>query len=231
MAPERPGIAGDTQQRSVTDAYGLALAMLVVSTITLIAADARIESWFTLFAAALQVAALVVTLRVSGVRKGASQIASAAAVAVFLAAVFAVATGGTDRTTIGIALWLLLSVTTIVAIIRRLVGYRRVTIQLVLGLLSIHVLLGLSFGLAYLLVEALGGSAFAQGSQGLSGSLYFSFVTLTTLGFGDLSPGSNIVRALAVAESFIGQLYLVSVVAFAVGRLGTPNPAGSARDR
>lgn len=222
MAPERSGIAANTHQRSVTDAYGLALALLVVSTFTLIAANARIESWFTLFAGALQVIALVVTLRVSGVRKGASQFGSAAAVAVFFAAVLAVATGDTDRTTIGIALWLLLTMATIVAIIRRLVGYRRVTIQLVLGLLSIHVLLGLSFGLAYLFFDAVGGPAFAQGPQGLSGSLYFSFVTLTTLGFGDLSPGSNVVRALSVAEAFIGQLYLVSVVAFAVGRLGLP---------
>ncbi len=218
---KRPDTGVATPQRQVRDAYGLALGLLLLSTIGLIFADAEIESLFAAAAGLLQLVALVVTLRVSGVGQHRSTALSAAGLAVFAAAVIAVSTGGTERTAVGIALWLALAIMTIVAIVRRLVTYRRVNVQLVLGLLSIHVLTGLSFGLAYLLVDSVGVPAFAQGPQGLSGSLYFSFVTLTTLGFGDLSPGSSIVRALSVAEAFIGQLYLVSVVAFAVGRLGT----------
>lgn len=214
-----------TRDHQVRDAYGLALALLLVSTIGLILADAEIESMLAGAAGLLQLVALVVTLRVSGAGRHRSNALSAAALAVFAAGVIAVSAGGTDLTAVGIALWLALALMTIVAIVRRLITYCRVNVQFVLGLLCIHVLIGLSFGLAYLLADTGGAPAFAQGPQGLSGSIYFSFVTLTTLGFGDLSPGSNLVRALSVAEAFIGQLYLVSVVAFAVGRLGSPTPA------
>lgn len=208
------------EQHQIRDAYGIAFLLVLVSTLTLIATDASIESWLTAAAAVLQAFALVVTLRVSGVTRRTTMILSGAVVAVFVAGAIAVGTGGSDHTSIGIALWLALSLTTLVAIVRRLVTYRRINIQLVLGLLTIHLLIGLSFGLGYLFVESRGIEAFAQGAQGLSGCLYFSYVTLSTLGYGDIAPASYVVRALSVAEATIGQIYLVSVVAFAVGRLG-----------
>ncbi len=52
-----------------------------------------------------------------------------------------------------VALWLVLTLTTIGAIGKRLATYRRVTLQLVLGLLCIYMLIGLSFSLAYLIVD------------------------------------------------------------------------------
>jgi hypothetical protein len=48
--------------------------------------------------------------------------------------------------------------------------------------------------------------------------LYFSFVTLTTVGFGDLTPADGSGRMLAVVEALVGQLYLVSVVVANIGR-------------
>jgi ion channel len=49
--------------------------------------------------------------------------------------------------------------------------------------------------------------------------LYFSFATLTTTGYGDLVPGSNLARSLAILEALTGQIYLVTVVAVLVGNL------------
>ena len=46
---------------------------------------------------------------------------------------------------------------------------------------------------------------------------YFSFVTITTLGYGDISPVSEVARAFAVLEAIVGQIYLVVVVAWLVG--------------
>ena len=46
--------------------------------------------------------------------------------------------------------------------------------------------------------------------------LYFSYTTLTTVGFGDLTAGTDLGRMLAVVEALMGQLYLVTVVAFIV---------------
>jgi hypothetical protein len=56
--------------------------------------------------------------------------------------------------------------------------------------------------------------------------LYFSYVTLSTVGYGDLSPAADLPRALAVLEMLAGQIYLVTVVALIVGHLGH-RPAGA----
>ena len=58
---------------------------------------------------------------------------------------------------------------------------------------------------------------FAHGDDGTSGEhLYYSFVAISTTGFGDLSPATGIGRALTVLEIVLGQLYLVTVVAVLV---------------
>jgi voltage-gated potassium channel Kch len=49
--------------------------------------------------------------------------------------------------------------------------------------------------------------------------LYFSFATLTTVGYGDLVAATDLGRSLAVSEALIGQIYLVTVVALIVGNL------------
>ena len=51
--------------------------------------------------------------------------------------------------------------------------------------------------------------------------LYFSLVTLATLGYGDLSASSSLGRMLSVTEALAGQLYLVSIVAVLVSNIGT----------
>jgi hypothetical protein len=77
------------------------------------------------------------------------------------------------------------------------------------------VLLGLLFSFVYLAVEELGdGTFFAQpGPHQQSEYVYFSFVALTTLGFGDLSPSVGLPQALTVMEALIGQVFLVTLVA------------------
>ena len=50
--------------------------------------------------------------------------------------------------------------------------------------------------------------------------MYFSFVTIATLGYGDLTPHGDLGQMLAATEAIIGQLYLVSAVALLIGNLG-----------
>ena len=70
-------------------------------------------------------------------------------------------------------------------------------------------------------VAALGGDTFfASGTDGTrSLRLYFSYVTLATLGYGDYTPKSNLGHTLAIIEALFGQIYLVTVVALLVARL------------
>src|SRR5215217_7671729 len=90
----------------------------------------------------------------------------------------------------------LLVTATLRVTLSRVVQHRRVTHETVLGALCSYVLLGLLFAFLYLAVNSLGDSFFAQpGKHEQSEFLYFSFVALTTLGFGDLSPAVGLPQA------------------------------------
>jgi voltage-gated potassium channel len=98
--------------------------------------------------------------------------------------------------------------------LRRILRQKRVTLETILGALCTYVLLGLLFAFAYLAVNDLSGPFFSQpGPHTQSEYLYFSFVTLTTLGFGDLSPDVGLPQGLTVLEALSGQIFLVTMVA------------------
>jgi hypothetical protein len=209
------------EQRQVRDAYGVVLVLVLASTMMLIAAGAPLPSGIVALAALLQVGALLITLKVSGFSRASRTVGSVTFSLLFVAALLGVFYGSNDGRVAALMAWILLAAVTIVSVGRRLRTYKRVTVQMVMGLLVVYVLLGVTFGLTYALIEYVYPGAFAQGQQGISGSVYFSFVTLSTLGYGDVSPGIDIMRSLAVAEAIVGQLYLVSIVSVAASRLGS----------
>ncbi|HSS73818.1 MAG TPA: potassium channel family protein [Gaiellaceae bacterium] len=94
--------------------------------------------------------------------------------------------------------------------------------QSVTGAICVYLLLGIVFMFIYGAVAALGDDAFfSSGTDGTrSLRLYFSYVTLATLGYGDYTPKSNLGHTLAIIEALFGQIYLVTVVALLVARLG-----------
>ena len=97
----------------------------------------------------------------------------------------------------------------------RVLRHRRVTSETVLGALCSYVLLGLTFAFVYLAVSEFRDAPFfaQEGVHQQSEYLYYSFVTLTTLGFGDLSPTVGLPQALTALEALIGQVFLVTLVA------------------
>jgi Ion channel len=125
----------------------------------------------------------------------------------------------TDSTSIiGLAYLLpvvLLVTATLPITLVRILRHRRVTYETVLGALCAYVLIGLLFAFLYLAVDDLRtGSFFAQpGAHAQSEYLYFSFVALTTLGFGDLTPTTGLPQALTVVEALAGNIFLVTLVA------------------
>lgn len=109
----------------------------------------------------------------------------------------------------------LLVTATLPVTLNRVLHHRRVTHETVLGALCTYVLVGLLFAFVYLaLAELFDKPFFAQpGVHQQSEYLYFSFVALTTLGFGDLSPAVGLPQALTVLEALLGQVFLVTLVA------------------
>jgi uncharacterized MnhB-related membrane protein len=107
-------------------------------------------------------------------------------------------------------------------IARRLWTHERVTLQTVLGALCLYLLAALFFAFLYSAMDALSRDAFFAGEANSRAIdyVYFSFSTITTTGYGDLTPAPDLGRMFAVTEALVGQLYLVTVVAVLVGRLG-----------
>ena len=109
----------------------------------------------------------------------------------------------------------------VVGLYRNLRATGTVTLTVVAGVLCLYLLLGLFFTSVYVAVQNLGGAPFfSNGTAAVSSrALYFSFVTMTTVGYGDYTARTNLGHTLAVSEALMGQIYLVTVVAAIVGRL------------
>jgi hypothetical protein len=109
----------------------------------------------------------------------------------------------------------------VVGVYRNLRATGAVTLTVVAGVLCLYLLVGLFFAFTYVAVQNLGGAPFfANGEPAVSArAVYFSFVTMTTVGYGDFTARTNLGHTLAVSEALIGQIYLVTVVAAIVGRL------------
>jgi hypothetical protein len=108
----------------------------------------------------------------------------------------------------------LLVTATLPVTITRVLRHRRVTHETVLGALCAYVLLGLLFAFVFLAIEELSGPFFAQpGEHPQSEYLYFSFITLTTLGLSASTPSIGLPQALTALEALVGSIFLVTLVA------------------
>ncbi len=100
----------------------------------------------------------------------------------------------------------------------------QVTGELIYGALAVYLLIGVGFAFAYQLFDHVDPAAFenvgllaGDTTESFEGFLYFSFVTMTTLGFGDISPKTPEAGAFVTAQAIVGQMYLAVLVARLVG--------------
>jgi voltage-gated potassium channel Kch len=96
----------------------------------------------------------------------------------------------------------------------------RVSREKIFGALSVYLLIGFIWAILFFMVDFLVPGSFRMAQEGTQTSarmIYFSFVTLTTLGYGDIIPLSAAARGLANVEALLGQLYLTVLVARLVG--------------
>ena len=154
-----------------------------------------------------------------------------AAVAVVAAAVVAVIVasaagkGSTSEAITAVANGLLVALAppaVALGVYRNLRATGKVTVTVVAGVLCLYMLLGLFFAFVYVAIQNLGGAPFfSNGASAVSSrAVYFSFITLTTVGYGDYTARTNLGHTLSITEALVGQIYLVTIVAAIVGRLG-----------
>jgi len=103
-----------------------------------------------------------------------------------------------------------------------------VNVEVLCASISAFLMLGLLWTVAYWLVDQLDPGAFAfntnEGRQSISGfnAFYFSFVTLSTVGYGDITPVSKVARMLAAMEAMTGLLYVAVLIARLVALYSSP---------
>jgi ion channel len=179
----------------------------------------------------LGAATLVVAVRTAQAERAAVRAAAAvAALTVVASVVLWVVRGDIPRAPAAVVNGLLVAVAPAVlagGLVRDLRRRGEVALQTLAGVLAIYLLMGLFFSFTYGVVDAVDSDAlFADRADSTAADrLYFSFVTLSTVGYGDFSPGAEGPRALAVSQMLIGQIYLVTVVALIVANLGRRQPA------
>lgn len=103
-----------------------------------------------------------------------------------------------------------------ITIVRHLFKQKRVTADLIRGAICGYFLIGLMWSFVYALLETIQPGSFNAGQAGeldVSGLIYFSFVTLCTTGYGDITPLTDQARFLSILEAVMGQMYLAVNIA------------------
>ncbi len=212
------------QRLRAPDSYGLLLPLIIASLFATAFSGSKVEEVFSIvFGGGTLLFALYTSRAPSGF-----MVAAVALTAVSLVAAVFVA-GSDPRATlaVGSAVRLVLYLAALVAILRRIMQHMRVDGATLLGAMCLYLLLGLVFASLFGLIAAIQTTAFFSGANGdgtWTDRVYFSYTTMTTVGYGDFTAATSVGRMSAVSEALIGQLYLVSVVSLVVGNLGRARP-------
>jgi hypothetical protein len=222
---------GDVARPVLRGRYGLLLLLLITN---------YLLSAFSVVAVTepLQVAlfgvVLVLALRNSPLKPRQVRLA-AWATAIGSAAAVAAALTQTDAGYGAAEIWKgLILLVSAVFIVRRVLARPTVTVQSIYGALSAYLIIGLMFAAFYAAMWHLSHeSFFASGQKANQETFqYFSFTTLTTLGYGDFVAINNGGRAVAVIEALAGQVFLATLVARLVAAFrGPSDPARPAATR
>lgn len=142
-------------------------------------------------------------------------IACVLAVLIFLFKAVYYMSGNKHIFTIQIVISMLFIAQMLIMILRHILTEKEVTGDLIMGGACAFVLLGLVWAFAYYLLEIYQPNSFKgieERSDDMWDFFYYSFVTLTTVGYGDILAVSKQARGLTVLEAVIGQLYLAIMI-------------------
>ena len=210
------------------DDFGLVL-LLILATIMTISLGAGAIGQFV--AVCLSGFTLLFVLHTSDARRRTFRAAVVIVGVAVAGAALGLLTPGDYGSTAAGLIGLMLAFAAPVIILRRILASPRITVRLVLGALAIYLLVGLTYAYLYPVIgTATGQPFFVQTSRPAAiDFVYFSYVTITTVGYGDFTAASSVGRMAAVSEALTGQLYLVFAVALLVGNIGRTIVRGERR--
>ncbi len=213
------------RRRRAGDRFGLLLLILVIAYIV----SAFVASpWVNFTQIVLFLAAAGLAARTARLRPGTLHLIIVVAVIGSVSALTLLVTHSRDAAAGAAEMWAAVTLLfAVVLIVRRVLSYRTVTIQSIYGAVSAYMILGLMFAAIYAGMYRFGGNTFFAGGQpgNVRTFQYFSFTTLTTLGYGDFTAAGDGGHAIAVIEAMTGQIFLATLVARLVAAFRGPSLA------
>jgi hypothetical protein len=206
-APQRPEL-----RVPVRHGYGLVLILIVTTYVLALLAERR---WMVTVVLFVQTVTVWQALRTSRARPGVRLVATAVVALAIVAAVSNLFVEGTRLPSLIFLAASGLYLVAPISIVRDIGLRQRVDSETMFGALAAYLLIGMAFGFGYECIAILqNGPLFGDaGDPPLSQTLFFSFVTLTTTGYGNQVPAGNPAQSIAVLEALIGQLFLITAVA------------------
>jgi len=209
------------RRRRFADSYGLVLLLLVISYF----GDAALggSTWGRVIVVFVLAAATWLALRASQVQRRSMRIAQALIPLLCLVAVGSLLIGDTNVAhTVTGAITVVLVVIAPVTILSHLARNMELSAETFLGAVCVYLLIAQLFATLFAVTSAVTGHPFfVQTSHPSSVDyIYFSFVTITTVGYGDFTAAMGVGKMLAMTEAVFGQLYLITVVSLVVQNLG-----------
>jgi len=213
------------------DSYLLVFLAIVLTIIA--SAFAEPGTWGALIAGLMMFVTLWIALETSGVRRRRIIIYRYVALGLILLMISGRFLGyGPGESAVYFTTMAILIVGAQVSIGKRIVDHPIISARTLMGALSIYLLLGLLCAYVYHAMDLMGGQFFVQTDAPRPFDfIYYSFITLTTVGYGDYTPAMDFGRAIAITEALIGQIYLVTVVALTVTNLGRERSNPSLREK
>lgn len=216
-----------------TDRYGVLLLLIIATIVASVVLHDN--EWERFIAVAMVGVMLLFALRTSEAPKPLQRLAIAV-VPVLVVATASATARGSDAAAIRVGVAVLMTVlllAVLLAIVRRLSTHLTISWGTILGALCVYLLFGMVFSAAYSVAGHLQDDLLFVQQDGFSNAdtIYFSLITLTTVGFGDLTMRSDVTRIMSAMEALLGQIYLITAVGLLVGNLGRRRRSRRGPDR
>jgi Ion channel len=198
----------ERRRAQARDRFGVLLVLLIGSFVALGFSD---NVWARIVAAALELAALAVGFLASGLTSRYRRLGVVGLVGVVAVVLTAVA--GDTATGISQIAGVVVLGTLLLGVLDRVLHHDVVTVQTLFGAVCAYFLIGLMFSSVYGALNDLTDTPVFGESVNRSVFSYFSFVTLTTVGYGDFTATTDLARRIAVIEAMIGQVFIAILLA------------------
>ena len=216
---------------AMLDRFELVL-LLVMATIAVQGLiDVRGSAVAQLFTHAISGLALIAAARASGSRRRWRRAVDVLVVVVLIASLATLSwrRAAGDAEVPPETMWLLAASLTPVLIARRVLQHTVVTLQTIMGSVAAYLQIAVAYAFLFQTIDAFTSTAFFGEEVSTTTYMYFSLITISTVGFGDFAAVTDLGRMASASEAVIGQVFLVTFVALIVSRFAAGMPRRPSR--